>query len=478
MDESQKREAQLAAVRELKEKGVTGIKLELEGTMQRRSVQGSYERCETCGGDGSHECEHCDGLGWQTDDEGYETDDECEHCEANGRINCNDCQGAGRKLQDGKVDFSNDNVAFKWFINTLAKKLDMRPENLRNTRNWAADIFPWMSYAKLYYDGSVDTEITFTVRLDNEENIFIIPKVLEVFNEMAEVVGHGLDVRGAGMHMALIFERDCRYPDTEAFPFGSTEVDNFVRATTQLLPAMYFLATATGRSRALNYRPPVVGGSGKHTAVGFNGGAIEFRIFDTCYERPEAALDNIVVIKNLMKYMSRKYVSPGIAKELGRDTIDFGNELDQTLGRLYVTADQIGALYAGLPKIMPEYYTLDDLIAQRKFNRKLGDAAEVERQQREQCTQEYAEYEERFEWQIKARELERRGMYTRQLVENTSSEEFQSMSSEDIKKRVENLVKDDVKRFKANKIKAERYIADRMARLNNQGRGQYTLSFR
>lgn len=265
-----------------------------------------------------------------------------------------------------------------------------------------------MSFAKLYYDGSVDTEVTFTVRLDNEENIFHIPKVLEAFREMAEAHGQGLDVRGAGMHTALIFDRDCSYP-TSSFPYTGTQTGNFRRAVTQLLPALYFLATATSRSRGIGrFRPPTVGGSGKHTAIGYNGGAMEFRIFDTCYERPAAALDNIVVLRNLMKFMSTKYISPGVGEALKKSTITFGNDNDQTLGRLYITADQIGALYAGLPKIMPEYYTIEQLKEQREFDRSLEDAAEIERQQREQAEAEFAEYEERYNWQIKAREQEYR----------------------------------------------------------------------
>lgn len=477
MDEDQKREIQLAAVRELKKKGVTGIKLELEGTMQRRNISIQYDRCDDCSGNGSRDCTACSGLGWQVDSEGFETDDECETCESAGRHNCESCAGAGRTARDGQVDWSSDGIAFRWFINKLAEKVG---QSVRRspTSNQMSNPFPWLSFAKLYYDGSVDTEVTFTVRLDNEENIFLIPKVLEAYKEMADAIGQGLDVRGAGMHTALIFDEDCFYPSRGTWPFTEEQTTNFQRSMIQLLPAFYFLATATKRSRFIgSYRPPRVGGSGKCTAIGYNGGAIEFRIFDTCYERPEATLDNIVVLKNAMQYMSSRYKSPNIAKEVGRSSISFGNDDNQELSRLYITADQIGVLYAGLPKLMPEYYTIEQLCEQRSFKRKLGDAQEIEKQHREQAEMEYAEYEERFEWQVKAREHELKSRIMRALVDSMSAEELRQKSPAEIEKLVKVSIKNDLTRFKRSKQSAEKYINDRIANMQQSGRGAYTLSF-
>ena len=475
MSEEEKREIQLAAVRELKEKGVTGIKLELEGTMQRRSVSIQYERCSDCDGNGSRECADCNGLGWQVDSEGFEND-ECTTCESRGAYNCTTCAGNGRTARDGQVDWSSDSIAFQWFVDRLATRLGQEKRRTP-TQNYDTDIFPWLSFAKLYYDGSVDTEVTFTVRLDNEENIFLIPEVLEVYKEMAETIGRGLDVRGAGMHTALIFDEDCRYPNTSSFPYTETQKDNFQRSISQLLPAFYFLATATQRSRAIgSYRPPVVGGSGKQTAIGYNGGAIEFRIFDTCYERPEATLDNIVVLKNVMQYMSSRYKNPNIAKEIGKSSINFGNDDNQMLSRLYVTADQIGVLYAGLPKLMPEYYTVEELCEQRSFKRTLGDAETVAREQREQAEMEYAEYEERFEYQVKAREYELKSYSMRNLVDRMSSDDLRKMKSEDIEKMVKESIDTELSSFKRCKQQASKYINSRLANMQAAGRGVYTLS--
>ena len=476
MSEEEKREVQLDAVRELKEKGVTGIKLELEGTMQRRNITIQYDQCSDCNGEGNTQCNDCNGLGWQIDSEGYETDDECESCESRGNYNCTHCSGQGRIARNGQIDWSSDTATFRWFINKLGEKVDQTPD-LTRSENYDRDVFPWMSFAKLYYDGSVDTEVTFTVRLDNEENIFLIPKVIEVYKEMAETIGQGLDVRGAGMHTALIFDEDCRYPNPDSFPYSVTQMENFKKSLTQLLPAFYFLATATSRSRAIgSYRPPIVGGSGKQTAIGYNGGAIEFRIFDTCYERPEATLDNIVVLKNVMKYMSSRYKNPGVAKEVGISSISFGNDDNQKLSRLYMTADQIGILYAGLPKLMPEYYTIEQLCEQREFKRTLGDVGVIERENREQVEAEYAEYLERFEWQVKAREHELKSRIMRDVVERMSSEELKKSSPTQIDSIVKDRINNDLTEFKRRKQSASKYINDRLVSLEQAGRGRYTLS--
>lgn len=472
MDE--KREAQLVAVRELKAKGVTAIKLELEGTMQRRSVDGAYARCTTCSGQGNSECQTCTGIGWLIDSEGYETDDECTVCEGLGHMNCADCVGVGRRLKDGHVDFSNDTIALKWFMAKVDEKLGQTSAAIKSS--YKVNPYPWMSFIKLYYDGSVDTEVTFTVRLDNEENIFLIPPILEVFKEMADTIGKGLDVRGAGMHTALVFDENCNYPST-TFPLTNTQISNFKRSVIELLPAFYFLATATGRSRGMGFRAPVMNGGVKGSAISIHNGAIEFRIFDTCYEVPTATLDNIVAINNLMKFATSRYTSPGVAEEIGKDSIEFGNNTDQTLGRLFVTADQIQVLYAGLPKIMPSYYTIDELKAQREFNRSLGDADDIARQQREQAEMEYAEYEERFAWQQKAREMELRGRLTTNILNRIPISELRGMTQVKLKKMADDQVKSEMATFVRAKKKASVYITSRVKSMQSSGRGEYTLAF-
>jgi len=473
MNESEIREAQLQAVRDLKNQGVTAIKLELEGTIQRRNTSSMFERCTACEGRGSSPCADCEGIGWMVDSDGYETDDECENCEAAGHLQCDTCAGSGRVAKDGRIDLSQDGPAFAYFMNKVAEKTQSKLRKLNGYDK--VNPFPWMSFARLYYDGSVDTEVTFTVKLDNEENIFYIPKVLEAFREMADDHGQGLDVRGAGMHTSVIFDENYRYPSDE-FPFGSTARTNFRRSVTQLLPALYFLATATGRSRGMNFRPPVVDGQQKQSAIAVHHGAIEFRIFDTCYERPEATLDNLVVIRNVMQYMSEDYKSPEIGKALKKNEITFGNSADQTIGRLYMTGDQVGALYAGLPKIKPEYYTIEQLKEQREFNRSLDDVATIEREQREQAQTEYEEYAERYEWQIVAREKEIRGFIMRDLVQRMNIFELRDKTQAQIEEMCNERVEAELSAYRASKKKADRYIKERLTVLQRAGRGEFNVA--
>lgn len=475
MSEEEKREMQLQAVRELKRKGVTGIKVELEGTMQRRSVRVNYEACTDCRGDGRIECEDCTGIGWVVDDEGYETDDECESCESIGRVRCSTCVGQGKINVSDKIDFSNDTIAFKWFLDKLSEKLKTKHKS--PNMNYASDIYPWLSFMKLYYDGSVDTEVTFTIRLDKVKNIFYIPVIIEVFKEMAEEIGKGLDVRGAGMHTALIFDEDCRYPNTDSFPFDSEEMNNFKRSVQQLLPAFYFLATATKRARPLGYRPPTVGGSGKHTAIGYNGGAIEFRIFDTCYERPEASIDNIVVINNIMKYMSKRYKSPKILEKVGKEEINFGRNEGQTLERFYLQTDKVDALYAGLPLIKPAYYTVDELCAQREFSITKESLLQREENEREAIAVEYAEYSERFAWQVRVRKKQYQAQDIEQIISNMSVEELRSKSVSEIERIASQNISDYMKRFVDSKKSLEVFTKDRLQNIKRQYNGEYTITF-
>lgn len=478
MDESQKREAQLDAVRKLKAQGVYGIKLELEGTLNRRSSSSSslYDRCTDCSGQGNNECADCRGLGWMVDEDGYETDDECGRCESRGSITCQTCAGQGQILKKGKVDLGNDSLALKWFLENLSKKTGGKMPKLGDG-NSKSSPFPWMSYIKLYYDGSVDTEVTFTVRLDKEENIFLIPKVLEAFKEMADVCGNGLDVRGAGMHTALVFDPKCGYPSA-SMPYSDNQLYNFRRSARQLLPALYFLAAASGRSRGMGFRGPAIDELGqKSNAISTHHGAMEFRIFDTCYERPEAALDNIVVISNMMKYATERYTSPGVAEALGKSAIKFGNSSGQDLGRLFVSTDQIAALYAGLPKIMPSYYTIEELKKQREFNRVLGDAEEIERQLLEQAETEYAEYSERYDWKARALEAERIGIVMQHLIEKMSQQELKDMTRSKLRALALKQAKPEMDAFIKKKKAAGKYIKDRVAALSNVSSGDYILSF-
>lgn len=338
----EKRTAVLKAIKKLKEKGVTGIKVELEAQMDR------------------------------------------DHDE-----------------EDSFVEL----------MNIIADRTGTDYDGSQRNYNEATDPFPWMRYGRFYDDGSVDSELTFTITLDDEDNIFYLPTVVSAFSDLSDQVGHRFDVRGAGMHMALLFSKDCSYPHNEdnylrrenpaSHRLHRTKLLNFKRAVTSLLPALYFLASPDGTSRALEYRRPIVSiegdGSdgGKYSAVTYRSGAIEYRVFDTCYDSPGNILDNVVIIGNTIKYLSMGRISTGVEK--AGESIAFGVDTDDTVERFYQSISHIDALNIGLQRIKPSYMKIREIKRNRGFRKTKNTVRFAKERLTKQAEKAYAAYMERHE---------------------------------------------------------------------------------
>jgi hypothetical protein len=278
-----------------------------------------------------------------------------------------------------------------------------------NEGTQATNPFPEISFFRFYNDGSVDSELTITVKLDKPENIYILPKIVEVWNTFCQEAGNGyIDLDGAGMHMALLNTSDASYPSTP------TEANryrfwNYRKSMTMLLPALYFLGTHCDRSRGLEYRRPIVSttdmdhGYEKYAAVNYGCGALEFRVFDTCYDKPEAILDNFVVMANTMRYWTTTYRSSGMENICS--STEFGNDRDYTLSRFYVTTEHIDLLNHGLMRIKPAYKAIRELKQERRFTLNRGSFTRQQRQAEIDAENDYNEYLERFKWTLEARKL-------------------------------------------------------------------------
>lgn len=284
-----------------------------------------------------------------------------------------------------------------------------------------------ISYAQFYNDGSVDSELTITVRLDDPQNIFLLPKIIDAWNKLVDKIGNGCSVEGAGMHMALLNNRECSYP-VDNRNSDQVRFQNFKKSMTLLLPALFFLATPNKISRALEYRKPQVASSGqshgssKFDAIHYKDGAVEFRVFDTCYKEPSTILDNVVVMKNCMRYWRTSYLDPKLAKVA--NNIYFGNEKNYTLERFYTSVKHIEILNAGLRRLKPCYYTIKELKTQRDFKISKNTFRFLEKRLIREAQNDYPEYNERFNWRlialrhhIVADEIEYRG--TRNELEAT-----------------------------------------------------------
>lgn len=337
-------------------------------------------------------------------------------------------------------------------------------DDLSDRYEWAGPLV----FSRFYNDGSVDSEFTFTIKLDDPENIFLIPKIITIFNELAEDNGGGVDVRGAGMHTALINDRNGMYPVS----ISNTQFEryeNFARSMPLLMPALYFLATSNDTSRGLGYRRPGVGHDSHRAAIDYRGGALEFRIFDTCYDNPEAFLDNFVVMSNCMKYWTTRYVASGLEQVCSQ--VQFGNNSGYELKRFYNTVVHIDLLDKGLAKLKPSYYTITEIKRQRKFDisrsKLQNERSEIEKQ----AGVEYKEYMERFNWRLLANKNYYMGDYIERRTQNNAELANLTRLTAEAEKEAEKLLAQDRSRL----LPLTDYIKDKVRQYEGRSAGEFTL---
>lgn len=347
----------------------TAIKVELEADLDRPDGERSY--CDDCEGDGYSVCEYCDdgltecltcegsehvrendqgeleacAVAWGDPvpedaqdcpncDEGFVT---CSECGGDCRDDCDSCNGSGYNNEDPDgwdVDHCKD------FL------LEHVPAEARDA----------LIYSRFYNDGSVDSEFTFTLPIDKAEYTV---HFIEAFKQLSEEIGNGCNTDGAGMHIAILNNPSGSYPSGNRWQ--ERQAGNFAKAMTPLLPALYFLASADYNSRGLGYRRPEVNLFEKYAAISGSHGCFEYRIFETCYERPLAILDYIIVIANTLEFY--KTEATDTALKLGSLGIKDGRGIE----RFYYTEAHLKALDRGLARLKPAYKSIDTLKRERNF---------------------------------------------------------------------------------------------------------------
>ena len=325
-----------------------------------------------------------------------------------------------------------------------------------------------ISFMKFYRDGSVDSELTFTVRLNNPENIFIVPRVIEAFKALSEHIGNGLNVQGAGLHTAFLSNEEGTYPDHNFVDNGHFR--NFKRSMTMLLPALYFLAASQEESRGLDFRRPSIGYDTHRAAIDLREGALEFRIFDTCYDNPEQFLDNVVVMCNTMKYWTQEYTPTGVEKIATH--VGFGTDNNNRLDRFYTSYKHVDLLNWGLKKLKPSYRTITELKKARRFEVSKRGINKKRREIMASAKSEYKEYLDRFEYRLKrasqyyGTQLIREMQYNLQIGHRPVE-----MSAEDFKARIEARVEAE----RNSLISEDNWVRQRVDAFDNGEEGSYTL---
>lgn len=381
----------------------TAIKIELEAQLNRGD--GDSEYCYDCSGDGGWSCDYCSD-GWQDcPNECYENELElrvydnqdsdgttecdcddgrvrCENCD-DGWNSCDSCGGSGREDNDW-----DDDACYDFMLNHVS-------EDAKNA----------LIYSRFYYDGSVDSEYTFTLPVDKAHYAV---EFIEAFKKLAGEIGNGMETSGAGMHIAVLNSPYGNYP--RGNDMDDQKWRNFKQSMTPLLPALYFLGTSDSKSRGLHYRVPRIARDSKYSAVyGVEGHCMEFRVFETCYDNPTAVFDYLIVISKCLRF----YRSTPIDTSMKIGTLGFkdGNGLQ----RFYYTTKHLKALDKGLKILKPDYKTIDTLKKERGFTITPKVLQEQRKEQRQQQLEEYGKYRERLAWTRRRLTYEARARYYRFL---------------------------------------------------------------
>lgn len=297
--------------------------------------------------------------------------------------------------------FGNNQYCQDFMFDYLAKKAGKSEEDIENrkasnrtsgshgVRNVTGlSLLPKLIYGEFYTDGSVDSEFTFTVKIEDAEYVL---DVMEAFKALAKRNKGGLDVRGAGMHFSVM--PSSKYPCPKSL--NPEKLENFTREVTKLLPALYISACSGNFTRGLKFRQPQIShsdgqthlGRGKYSAIfTHNGSCLEYRLFETCYQRPEAIFEYLGVIAKTLEFYAdptKRVVS------LGKQFNIYG---DKNLKGFTDLPDQVSILKAQFKYIKPDGMTLRDFIQNRGINLTVKGARTIQGRKIEKLRDAYKEH--------------------------------------------------------------------------------------
>jgi hypothetical protein len=359
----------------LKKAGFTHIKIELEADMNRPDDGPDREYCSECDG-GWRNCDNgCDDgrlhdgpepecylytgpdgetiTGWYFDRPGdgwsrqqnpeweawNETTTACE-C-AGDSVPCDNCDGSGY-LESDSDGFADEDYCHDWILGELT------PE----TR--AA-----LTYSKFYNDGSVDSELTFTMPIDQAH---LAVEVMEAFRALGDEIGNGFETTNAGMHLSLLTSGT--YPTRR--PLNEAGITNFKLQVAKLLPALYAAATHNGTTRSLDYRRPQIAARDKYSAIfTHDDTCLEYRLFDTCYDQPEALLEKYRIMAATIKY----YANPNAKVTLKASEFYLNLSADRyssgTFADSIADLDDYRALTETVRLVRPHGVSMKEFLAKR-----------------------------------------------------------------------------------------------------------------
>ena len=278
--------------------GFKYIKLELEGNVEPpdypKDTQCDYcyegrVDCSHCDGAGtvSCDCSRCEGTGYIKDKNGKKTEcefcngegcieEDCDYCNGDGSLSCEECGGDG---------YFEDN---DW----ETPYLEDFEEEFRAKLNGIDKHFKYLS---IYNDGSVDTEITCTLRVNYIDKL---PDIVKAFKDTCLHFGE-CETNNAGIHITLL--EGYKYPRSKKL--NQAKLYNFKKQVPKLLLGLTYLASPDEQTRAFNYRELQISDKEKYSAIYTHGNTVlEYRLFDCCYQKPEAILNYLSLIVKTLRY--------------------------------------------------------------------------------------------------------------------------------------------------------------------------------
>jgi hypothetical protein len=490
-------------VENLKRKGVKAIKFEFEAVFGRldpdadcecddntcHECMGNWEgdRCENECDNGRLECPECGGTNevTRTLDDGQRITEHCEECSEDGYDYCDECQGNGwyencEYCDEGHVDrdcectagkYSETSICQEFIMGKLAEHgLAERPDD----RHTYTPVLP-LVFGKFYYDHSVDSEFTCTLSLENSEDIFLAPKLMQAFLSLGEEINNGVNTDNAGLHISLVFGEGGAYP-TNPTSTNTERFKNFRKSMQLLVPALYFLGTTNENTRGLNYRKPRISCEelymgDKYSAIWFSGNALEFRVFDTCYDNPELLLDYVCVMSRTMRFWSDKRTEPSISKRI--NTIKFGVDVGDKLERLYMCEEHLDVLNYGIGLLKPKYYTIGELKKQRNFKTTKSVIKQKAVAHAKEAETKYVPHINRLKWeQLLAKQRQTvRELEDITLRRSIAEEPPTAELLDELNKNAEKIVKDHM----GKEPSLEEFIATQVELYKENNMGRYLL---
>lgn len=440
--------------------GVTAIKIEMEGVFRRRSTGHANEDCAKCHGQGSYSHEACAGSGRIGGNRFYSIIGSqdclpCLGCNIQGVQICPDCFDAFK-------NFASTIYCQQW----LLKQMHPMGLSLRKRDGTYVPKKP-LIFGMFYNDQSVDSEFTFTLSIKNEQAIFMLPRIVALWKKLGEAIGNGLSIQNAGMHTAFIGDKDCVYPGENPADWRDC-MANMDRSMRLLMPALYFLGSDNKLSRGMRFRVPRTS-TEKYSAIHYIRNCLEFRVFEPCYDNPERVLDNIVVMRNCLRFWSHTYRTPSLTKIASQ--INFGNDSGANLDRLYTTARHIDLLNAGILKLKPKYKTITELKQERQFTKTKKTFVEAIKRMRVEAKSRYPSYKNRRQWQaIISKQNELSYYLERREVPRTEAAMTRAQTEDS--ERAEQVRLDSLTRIPDE----EHYVEEEVQKRLRGQEGQYSLA--